>query len=269
MELEKRNAFAYLRVSTRKQDEENQRIQIENYVKNHGVNVPEWAWFTDKISGAKVAPLDRPGFKDLWDSMKALKGTPDCPTHVIVYEISRLGRNFWEMLKIIEVLEAECPIISTSPREAFLQSEDTSFRALFISIMAWVAERERMMTVQRVNDGLERARQENRHSGNAPLGYDQHVCSKLLHERCSESGRLTLNTFGNTVYDLLIMNRNLRAKTIAKGLSWDYWKAAKILASVRKFGNPSEKDDSLALQQNESDDGSNYLDPQDNEEIID
>src|SRR6185436_3878418 len=77
---------------------------------------------------------------------------------VLVYELSRVGRTFWDTLDAIKAIEQFTPLISCSPRESFLQTTEPSTRKLMIGILAWVAEREREMLVQRTKDGMERAR---------------------------------------------------------------------------------------------------------------
>ena len=62
---------------------------------------------------------------------------------VLVYELSRVGRTFWDTLDAIKAIELYAPLISCSPRETFLQSTETSIRKLMIGILTWVAERER------------------------------------------------------------------------------------------------------------------------------
>ncbi len=239
MSVADKPAFAYLRVSTREQDEDNQRLQIQNYAETHGVRVENWGWFIDKISGAKVAPMDRPGFKDMFESIVELRTNDpqDAPANVIVYEISRLGRNFWEMLEVVKALEEIAPIISTSPKESFLQIDDRSMRQLFLTILAWAAEREREYLVQRTNDGLARAKEQNRHSGNIPLGFDQHVCSEMLHKRCELSGQLSLNAMGKQVQSLAVSSNKIRVKSVmALFPELTYHQARSLVINVGKFG---------------------------------
>jgi putative DNA-invertase from lambdoid prophage Rac len=77
---------------------------------------------------------------------------------VLVYELSRVGRTFWDTLDAVKVIEQYAPLISCSPRESFLQSTEPGIRKLMIGILTWVAEREREMLVQRTKDGMDRAR---------------------------------------------------------------------------------------------------------------
>jgi putative DNA-invertase from lambdoid prophage Rac len=92
---------------------------------------------------------------------------------VLVYELSRVGRTFWDTLDAIKVIEQYAPLVSCTPRESFLQSTEPGIRKLMIGILTWVAEREREMLVQRTKDGMDRAR-----SAGKGIGRPQKVINK-------------------------------------------------------------------------------------------
>ena len=234
-------------MSTRKQDEKNQRIQIKAYVEGHDLSIPDDGWFVDKAVHGWTPPMEREGFRDMYETLEATTSDDPAkaPAHVVVYEVSRLGRSFWEMLEVIKSLEEKWPIISTSPKESFLQVEDRSMRQLFLTILAWSAEREREMLVQRTKEGLVRAAEENRHSGNVPLGYSIHKClvGKCVlkpDDQCVKHGRLQLDANGRLVQQMLQMNPKLKPRQL-KGIveaENDYQRFA-LIRNVRKFGSPA------------------------------
>lgn len=82
--------YAYLRVSTVLQDEENQRLGVDTYMKNRGLKIDKY--IVDKVSGTKD-PKKRNLGKLL---KKAKKGDV-----VIVSEISRLSRKLFDLVEII------------------------------------------------------------------------------------------------------------------------------------------------------------------------
>ena len=83
-----------------------------------------------------------------------------------VFELSRLGRTLIETLTTIEDLEARGILVwSLSPAEGFTRSDDKSIRSLLISILSWVAQRERENLVERTKAGLDRARSEGKTLG--------------------------------------------------------------------------------------------------------
>jgi len=111
------------------------------------------------VSGA-VKPLNRPGFTELINTVKTN------PKPVLIYELSRLGRSFYETLEALRALEElGAPVIAVSPKESFLQSLDPQVRKLIIAILSWVAERERELLIQRTKEGMARAKLEGKHVG--------------------------------------------------------------------------------------------------------
>ncbi len=92
-----REAYAYVRVSLAEEHPENQRIAIEQWARLHGYRVT--SWFEDiGVSGA-VAPWNRPGFRKLLEAVERE------PKPILIYELSRLGRSFYETLRAVQELE--------------------------------------------------------------------------------------------------------------------------------------------------------------------
>ena len=151
-------AYAYVRVSLREERPENQRLAIESWARLHGYRVVEW--FEDVgVSGA-VPPWDRPAFKQLLETVRSR------PRPVLVYELSRIGRTFYETLRALQELESlGAPVIPVSPKESFLQNLDPQVRKLVIAVFTWVAERERELLRQRTREGMLRAKLEGKHVG--------------------------------------------------------------------------------------------------------
>jgi len=144
-------AFAYLRVSTEDQTVLNQKLAMQKWAINHDFQILEY--FEDSAISGKIPAVKRKGFVDMLDLIK--NETVDA---VLIYELSRVGRTFWDTLDAIKAIEAFAPLISCSPRESFLQMTEPSVRKLMIGILTWVAEREREMLVQRTKDGISRAK---------------------------------------------------------------------------------------------------------------
>jgi len=119
------HGFSYLRVSTRKQDVENQRLQIGRFARERGLSLQDESWFIDDAVSGTIPPLERKGFRDMFEVLQGLaaEDRSKLPKCVLVYEISRLGRTFWEILEAIRALEEYSPIISTSPKEAWSASK--------------------------------------------------------------------------------------------------------------------------------------------------
>ena len=106
---------------------------------------------------------------------------------VLVYELSRVGRTFWDTLDAIKAIEQYAPLISCSPRESFLQSTEPGVRKLMIGILTWVAEREREMLVQRTKDGMDRARAAGKGIGRPQKQINKNQLITLLAENQSKA----------------------------------------------------------------------------------
>jgi len=153
-----REAYAYVRVSLKEENPENQEVAIKVWAEVNGYSIIEW--FRDiGVSGA-VKPIDRPGFKQLLERVR------EKPRPVLIYELSRLGRSFYETLEALRALEElGAPVIAVSPKEGFLQNLDPSVRKLILAIFSWVAERERELLIQRTKEGMLRAKLQGKHVG--------------------------------------------------------------------------------------------------------
>ena len=161
-----RFAFGYLRVSTEEQTILNQKMFLQKWAGEHGYQVIDF--FEDSAVSGKTPAVKRKAFLELLELVRIAPIDA-----ILVYELSRVGRTFWDTLDAIKAIEEYSPLISCSPRESFLQHTEPSVRRLMIGILTWVAEREREMLVQRTKDGMARAR----HSGKA-IGRPQKTLDK-------------------------------------------------------------------------------------------
>jgi putative DNA-invertase from lambdoid prophage Rac len=168
-----RCAFGYLRVSTEEQTILNQKMVLQRWAGEHGYQVIDC--FEDSAVSGKIPAVKRKGFLDL---LEILRIAPI--DAVLVYELSRVGRTFWDTLDAIKAIEEYSPLISCSPRESFLQNTEPSVRRLMIGILTWVAEREREMLVQRTKDGMARARYSGKAIGRPQKTLDKDYLINLL-----------------------------------------------------------------------------------------
>ena len=151
-------AFAYLRVSTEEQTVLNQKLAMQGWAQSHDFQILDY--FEDSAISGKTAAIGRTGFQEL---LRIIRLEP--VDAVLVYELSRVGRTFWDTLEAIKAIEQYSPLISCSPRETFLQTTEPSIRKLMLGILTWVAERERELLVQRTKDGIVRAKSVGKHIG--------------------------------------------------------------------------------------------------------
>lgn len=173
-------AFAYLRVSTEEQTVQNQKLVLEKWAHDSGYQILDF--FEDSAVSGRVPATQRRGFRDMLELVKTAQVDA-----VLVYELSRVGRTFWDTLDAIKAIEQYAPLISCSPRESFLQTTEPSVRKLMIGILTWVAEREREMLVQRTKDGMERARAAGRGIGRPQKVLDKNALITMLAENQSKA----------------------------------------------------------------------------------
>lgn len=173
-------AFAYLRVSTEEQTVQNQKLALEKWSNANNYQILDF--FEDSAVSGKIPATQRRGFQEMLDLVKTA-GVDS----VLVYELSRVGRTFWDTLDAIKAIELFAPLVSCSPRESFLQTTDPSIRRLMIGILTWVAERERDMLVQRTKDGMERARAVGKRIGRPQKAIDRNQLVTLLSENYSKA----------------------------------------------------------------------------------
>ena len=166
-------AFGYLRVSTEEQTILNQRIAIKKWASDNDYEILEF--FEDASVSGKVAAINRPAFKEMLEIVRN-----EQVDAVIVYELSRVRRTFWETLDAIKAIEQYAPLISCSAKEVFLQTTDPSIRKLLIGILTWVSEREREILVQRTKDGMIRAKISGKMIGRPKKFLDKDSLIKLL-----------------------------------------------------------------------------------------
>jgi len=166
-------AFAYLRVSTDEQTVMNQKLVLDKWALDHNYKI--LSYFEDSSISGRIPAIRRQAFSDMINIIKS-----DSVDAILVYELSRVGRTFWDTLDAIKAIEEYAPLISCSPRETFLQSTEPSVRRLMIGILTWVAEREREMLVQRTKDGMKRAKESGKNIGRPQVTIDQNVLVRLL-----------------------------------------------------------------------------------------
>ncbi|MEM0318331.1 MAG: recombinase family protein [Fervidicoccaceae archaeon] len=147
-------AFAYIRVSTREQDEDIQRKAIEEFAYQRGIEVT--GLFIDKgESGAKPFS-ERPMARQLLQKIGEQKVDA-----VIVWSIDRLGRTMIDTLNTIQTLESK-GVKVISIKEEWLQTLDENIRKLLLSVLAWFAEFERKRIRERQIEAWSQGKQKGR-----------------------------------------------------------------------------------------------------------
>jgi DNA invertase Pin-like site-specific DNA recombinase len=152
----------YLRVSTSKQDTENQRRELEAAAERSGwlvVRVYEDAG----ISGAKGRDK-RPGL----DAMLKAVNRKEFDM-VAAWSVDRLGRSLTDLLSILQGLHDKG--VDLFLHQQGLDTSTTAGRAMF-QMLGVFAEFERGIIRERVNSGLARARAKGTKLGRPTIAFD-------------------------------------------------------------------------------------------------
>lgn len=142
------NRYAYIRVSSRDQNEDRQRIAMRDY------GITDENIVLDKQSGKDFS---RPGYISLLEKLEP------CDT-LVIKSIDRLGRNYSEILeqwriltkeKQISIIVLDMPLLNTE------QNKDltgTLIADIVLQLLSYVAETERTFIRQRQQEGIAAAK---------------------------------------------------------------------------------------------------------------
>ena len=136
------------RVSTQIQDYERQVNELTAYASSHQMEVVKV--FANKVSGAKKNE-ERPEILELIDFVKTEK-----IDKILVLEVSRLGRNTLDALKVIELLNEQkiCLFVKNYNIETLDSQGNINPMAQFlITILLEVSRMERLTIRQRMESG--------------------------------------------------------------------------------------------------------------------
>ena len=129
--------LAYVRVSTREQNESRQMVSLERF----GIE----KWFIEKVSASTA---DRPKLQEMLEFARS-------GDTIYVHDFSRLARNTADLLRIIEQLGAK-DVTLISATEKFDTSSATG--KLMLTMLAAINEFECNILLERQREGIEQAR---------------------------------------------------------------------------------------------------------------
>lgn len=139
--------YGYIRVSSDKQTVENQRFEIENFAKLNGFKID--GWIEETISGTKN--YDKRELGKLLNKVKK-------DDLIICAELSRLGRNLFMIMEILNIcMTKECKVWTI--KDNYRLGEDIQSKVLAFAF-GLSAEIERNLISQRTKEALARKRSE-------------------------------------------------------------------------------------------------------------
>lgn len=155
------NIYGYIRVSTITQRDDRQWLAMESF------GIPKECIFVDKQSGKD---FDRPAYTEMMAAVKP-------GDTVVVKSLDRLGRNYDEMMKQLDIITKQkdaaivvidLPLLDTRNK----YGDDLTAKLisnLVIQVFSYVAETERNMNHQRTMEGLAAARARGVKFGRKPI----------------------------------------------------------------------------------------------------
>ena len=172
--------IAYVRVSRADENVQNQIQAIKRFIGTE--KAEKVRFFVDIGVSGIIEPEKREGFREMLNFIQAVRTLhPSAQILLFVYEVSRLGRNFLETLNLIHRFEHELGvrILSVSEKEQFMNIQDRGIRNLILSILAWVADREREVLRERTKEGMRRAKAEGKHISRPRIELTQKQIRKI------------------------------------------------------------------------------------------
>lgn len=148
--------YGYIRVSTDKQNVENQRFEIEQFVDRENLKIE--GWISETISGTKN--YDK---RKLGSLLKKIKKDD----LIICSEISRLGRSLFMVMEILNIcMSRECKVWTV--KDGYRLGDDIQSKVLAFAF-GLSAEIERNLISQRTREALARKKSEGVQLGR-PIG---------------------------------------------------------------------------------------------------
>jgi len=173
--------FGYGRVSTKEQQSENQRLELERA----GYDVAYW--YADEGVSGKVLAAQRPQFA------KMLSQIRDGET-LVVTKLDRLGRDAQDIGATIKALAARrIEVVVLQLGKLDLTS---AAGKLMLTMLAAVAEMERDLLVERTQSGLARAKAEGKTLGRPASTTDEQRAAMARQHQAGESISALARTFG-------------------------------------------------------------------------
>lgn len=139
--------YGYIRVSSDKQTVENQRFEIQRFAKQSGLVIN--GWIEETISGTKN--YDKRKLGKLLNKVKK-------DDLIICAELSRLGRNLFMIMEILNIcMTKECKVWTI--KDSYRLGDDIQSKVLAFAF-GLSAEIERNLISQRTKEALARKRAE-------------------------------------------------------------------------------------------------------------
>ncbi len=182
--------YGYIRVSSDKQTVENQRFEINNFCEKKKLIID--GWIEETISGTKSYNK-----RELGKLLKKVKKDD----LIICAELSRLGRNLFMIMEILNIcMNKECKVWTI--KDNYRLGDDIQSKVLAFAF-GLSAEIERNLISQRTKEALARLKAEGKN-----IGRNKGVRNRSLNKSCQK----------NHNYILKQLEKGVSVPTIAKNI---------------------------------------------------
>ena len=222
--MAKKKCYIYTRVSTETQVDgyslDAQKEALEREAKNRGMTVVE-DFCDEGRSGKNIT--GRPAFQEM---MRRIEKKEDGVDYVLVYKLSRFGRNTADVLNSVQLMEDYG--VHLYSVEDHIDSGDDAGK-LMISVLASVSEMEREnIRVQTMSGRIQKAREGKWNGGQAPYGYTIEDGVLVIDEEEAQAVRLIFEMY---------VDRGLSMNAVAKWLNDNgYKKRLRQNNTYERFG---------------------------------
>ncbi len=204
--------YGYIRVSSDKQTVENQRFEINNFCEKHNLKIE--GWIEETISGTKAYNKRALG--------KLLRKI-EKDDLIICAELSRLGRNLFMIMEILNIcMTKECRIWTV--KDNYRLGDDIQSKVLAFAF-GLSAEIERNLISQRTKEALARLKSEGK-----KLGRKTGSRNNTLNKICTRNHNNITNMLTQGI-SIPIIAKNIN---VAKGTLYRYLAYTKIRTPTKK-----------------------------------
>lgn len=173
--------YGYIRVSSDKQTIKNQRFEIGNFCEKEQLNID--GWIEETISGTKSYSK-----RELGRLLKKVQKDD----LIICAELSRLGRNLFMIMEILNIcMTKECRVWTI--KDNYRLGEDIQSKVLAFAF-GLSAEIERNLISQRTKEALARLKAEGKH-----IGREKGVRNIHLNKVCVKKHNIILELLNNSI----------------------------------------------------------------------
>jgi len=160
--MDSNSTATYVRWSTKEQEREHQRADINEWLNQHDLSLNEISVYAEQASGAD---RNRSQFHTLIADIEA-----DTFESVVVWEISRIARRGLDAQQFFETCEDQGVVIHVVNGAVRRIDPDGTGR-LVADIIASVSAEERRRLIRRTKSGLKTAKNQGKWLGNVPTGF--------------------------------------------------------------------------------------------------